>query len=80
MTREEIKQEIIYDLSKAWENPNEMSYWLEKLPMQGDYDEAVHDCINSLKFAIMNNDEDYFDVCFEDLVLHYYVNQESYWY
>lgn len=79
MTREEIKQEIIYDLEKAWENPNEMSYWLEKLPMQEDYDEAVHDYINSLKFAIMNNDEDYFDACFEDLILHYYINQESYW-
>ena len=36
MTKEEIKQEIILDLEKAWENPNEASYWLEKLPMWGD--------------------------------------------
>lgn len=78
MTKEEIKQEIILDLEKAWESPNEMSYWLEKLPMQGDYDESVHDCINSLKFAIMNKDKDYFESAIEDLIEHYYFNQELY--
>lgn len=36
MTREEIKEVIILDLEAAWENPNEMSYWLEKLPMIND--------------------------------------------
>ena len=78
MTREDIKQEIILDLQKAWENPVEATYWLEGLPMQGDYDEAVHDCINSLKFAIMNEDKDYFESAIEDLIEHYYFNQELY--
>lgn len=78
MTRDDIKQEIILDLKKAWDNPKEANYWLEGLPMQGDYDKAVHDCINSLKFAIMNKDEDYFESAIEDLIEHYYVNQELY--
>ena len=53
--------------------------WLEKyLSMQGDYDEVVHDCINSLKFAIMNKDKDYFESAIEDLFEHYYVNQDLY--
>lgn len=79
MTREEIKQEIIYDLAKAWENPNEMSYWLEKLPMQGDYDEAVHEYINDLKYMIKHRYKDYFKSIVDDLVYYYYINQESYW-
>lgn len=79
MTREEIRQEIIYDLEKAWENPNEMSYWLEKLPMQGDYDELVHEYINDLKYMIKHRYKDYFKSIVDDLVYYYYVNQESYW-
>lgn len=59
-------------------NPKEANYWLEKLPMEGDYDEAVHDCINSLKFAIMNKDKDYFESAIEDLIEHYYINQDLY--
>ncbi len=47
--------------------------------MQGDYDETVHDCINSLKFAIINEYEDYFESAIEDLIEHYYVNQGLYW-
>lgn len=78
MTKEEIKQEIILDLEKAWENPNEASYWLEKLPMWGDYDEMVHDNINSLIFAIHQRDREYYDVIIHDLVANYYVNQENY--
>jgi hypothetical protein len=78
MTKEEIKQEIILDLEKAWENTNEASYWLEKLPMSGDYDEAVHDCTNSLKFAITKSDREYFDASIEDLIEHYYINQKNY--
>lgn len=31
MLKKEIKEEIILDLEKAWENPSETSYWLEKL-------------------------------------------------
>lgn len=78
MTREEIRQEIIYDLSKAWENPNDMSYWLEKLPMEEDYDETVHDFISNLKYAIRHNDKEYFECNINDLIEHYYINQEYY--
>ena len=42
MTREEIKQEIILDLEKAYEEKNEYRYYLEQLPMEGDYDNEVH--------------------------------------
>lgn len=78
MTRDDIKQEIILDLQKAWENPSEANYWFEKLPMQGDYDEAVHDCVNLLKFAIMGDDQEYFNSAINILIEHYYVNQELY--
>ena len=78
MTREDIKQEIILDLQKAWENPNEMSYWLEKLPMQEDYDELVHEYINDLKYMIKHRYKDYFESIVDDLVSYYYVNQELY--
>lgn len=78
MTKEEIIQAIILDLEKAWENPSEASYWLEKLPMCGDYDEMVHDNINSLIFAIHQRDREYYDVIIHDLVANYYINQENY--
>ena len=78
ITSGEIKKTIILDLEKAWENPNEASYWLEKLPMSGDYDEMVHDNINSLIFAIHQRDREYYDVIIHDLVVNYYINQKNY--
>lgn len=78
LTKEEIRKEIILDLEAAWENPNEMSYWLEKLPMQGDYDGAVHDIIDELEYAIRHNDKEYFECNINDLIEHYYINQEDY--
>ena len=47
MTREEIKQEIILDLEKAYEEKNEYRYYLEQLPMEGDYDNEVHRYIDN---------------------------------
>lgn len=78
MTREEIRNEIIYDLEEAWEHHDQVSYWLEKLPMQGDYDEKVHDFIHCLKYAIIHSDREYYDIVINDLVEQYYVNQENY--
>lgn len=78
MEAREIKEKIILDLEKAWGNPREANYWLEKLPMSGDYDEMVHDNINSLLFAINQRDREYFDVIINDLVANYYINQENY--
>lgn len=78
LTKEEIRKEIILDLEAAWENPNEMSYWLEKLPMQGDYDETVHDFISNLKYAINHNDRESFEYTIDELVEHYYINQKEY--
>ena len=55
-----------------------MSYWLEKLPMQEDYDELVHEYINDLKYMIKHRYKDYFESIVDDLVSYYYVNQELY--
>ena len=78
LTKKEIRNEIILDLEAAWENPNEKSYWLEKLPMEEDYDEAVHDIIDELEYAIRHNDKEYFECNVNDLIEHYYINQEDY--
>ena len=77
-TKEEIKQEIILDLEKAWENPCEANYWLEKLPMSGDYDEEIHNFIKELKYFIKHKCRDYFYSMIDDLVYYYYINQENY--
>ena len=81
MTKELIKKSIEYLLVRAWEKPNEARYYLEQLPQgAGDYDEKVHDCISRLLYQIKKEErerEDYdFDV--EELVEHYYINQEDY--
>ena len=78
MLKKEIKEEIILDLEKAWENPSETSYWLEKLPMIKEYDETVHDFIGLLEYNIRHKDREMFDINIDDLVEHYYINQEEY--
>ena len=78
MKKEEIKNSIILDLEKAWETPNEASYWLEKLPMIEEYDEAVEDYMSLLKHNIRHKDREMFDINIDDLVEHYYLNQEEY--
>lgn len=82
MTKELIKKSIEYLLEKAWENPNEAKYYLEQLPYakDSDYDETVHDFISKLEYQIKKEErerEDY-DYAVEDLVEHYFVNQEDY--
>ena len=71
MQKKEIKNLIILDLEKAWENPNEANYWLEKLPMVEDY-------MSLLKHNIRHKDREMFDINIDDLVEHYYLNQEEY--
>lgn len=78
MTREEIKEVIILDLEKAWENLSEDNYWLEKLPMIEEYDEEVNNFISLLKHNIRHKDREMFDINIDDLVEHYYLNQEKY--
>lgn len=78
LTNKEIKEEIILDLEAAWENPNEMSYWLEKLPMIEEYDEVVEEYLTLLKYNIRHKDREMFDINIDDLVEHYYLNQEEY--
>ena len=78
LTREEIRNAIILDLEAAWENQNEIDYWLEKLPMEEDYDEAVHDIIDELKYAIRHTDKEYFECNINDLIENNYINQEDY--
>ena len=78
MEKDDIKQEIVLYLQKAWDNPKEANYWLEGLPMQEDYDELVHEYINDLKYMIKHRYKDYFESIVDDLVSYYYVNQELY--
>lgn len=78
LTREEIKSSIILDLEKAWENKNEMSYWLEKLPMVKEWDEEVHNYITQLKNDIRHQDRESFDFNVDELVDVYFNNQENY--
>lgn len=78
MEREQIRNEILPDLEKAWENPSEASYWMEKIPMIEYYDEDVHQFINSMRFALMHKDREYYDSVTDDLTEHYFHNQVSY--
>lgn len=55
-----------------------MSYWLEKLPMQGDYDVEVHDYIERLEYEIRHKDKESFDTTIELLIENYLYNQEYY--
>lgn len=78
MTREEIKQEIILDLEKAYEEKNEYRYYLEQLPMEGDYDNEVHRYIDNLENEIRHQNKEDFDYYVDQLVDYYYQNQEIY--
>ena len=78
MTREEIKQEIILDLEKAYEEKNEYRYYLEQLPMEGDYDNEVHRYIDNLENEIRHQNKEDFDYCVDQLVDYYYQKQEIY--
>lgn len=78
MEREQIRNEIIPDLEKAWENPSEVSYWMKKIPMMEEYDEDVHQFIISMRYAIMQKDREYYDSVIDDLIEHYFHNQISY--
>lgn len=78
MTREEIKQEIILDLEKAYEKKNDNSIIWNKLPMEGDYDNEVHRYIDNLENEIRHQNKEDFDYCVDQLVDYYYQNQEIY--
>lgn len=80
MTKELIKKSIEYLLERAWENPNEARYYLEQLPhdKDSDCDETVHDFISKLEYQIKKDEREYYDYAVEDLVEHYFVNQENY--
>ena len=78
LTREEIKQSINYFVDSAISNKNEARYYLEQLPVDNDadYDGTVQDFIQQLKNSI--NDADCYNFIVDDLVEHYFTNQESY--
>lgn len=82
MTKELIKKSIEYLLESAWENQNEAKYYLEQLPhdKDSDYDETVHDFISKLEYQIKkeNREREYYDYDVDDLIEHYFVNQEYY--
>lgn len=76
LSKEEIKEKINYVLSNAWESRRSM--WLENLPYSGDYDTDIHTYINLLRSAIRRNDKESFDLTIDELIEHYYINQENY--
>ena len=81
MTREEIRESINYTLEKAWENPSEARYYLEQLPYDtnSDYDNTVHEFfISALAYEIREANRENFEIVSNDLVEHYFVNQEYY--
>lgn len=79
LTREQIRENIILDLEKAYSSKNqEISYWLEKLPMIEESDEVVHDYMSMLEHDIRHQDRDSFDFNVDELVEHYFINQEQY--
>lgn len=78
LTREEIRESIILVLEKAFNNKNEASYWLEKLPMVEDYDEEVHNYMSMLEHDIRHQNRESFDFNVDELVEHYFINQEQY--
>ena len=78
LTREEIRESIILVIEKAFNNKNEASYWLEKLPMVEDYDEEVHNYMSMLEHDIRHQNRESFDFNVDELVEHYFINQEQY--
>lgn len=78
LTREEIEKSIILDLEKAFDNKNEMTYWLEKLPMIEEYDEEVHDYMSMLEHDIRKQDRESFEFNINELIEFYWINQKDY--
>ena len=76
LSREKIGEKLNYVLSNAWESCNPIR--LENLPYSGDYDTDVHTYINLLRSAIRKNDKETFDLTIDELIEHYYINQENY--
>ncbi len=79
LTKEEIRDSIIGELNEAYKSKNqEISYWLEKLPMVEEYDEDVHNYMSMLKYDIRKQDRESFDFNVNELVDFYSINQENY--
>lgn len=78
LTKEEIRSKLDYVLSNAWESRN--SIRLEHLPysVNSDYDTDVHTYIGLLRSAIRKNDKESFHLTIDELIEHYYINQENY--
>lgn len=75
---EKVKHDINYIVRLAKENKANIRYRLEKLPMNDDYDTAVHEYISSIENYIRNNKDDYLEMVIDDLIDYYVVNQEYY--
>lgn len=78
-TKKQIKEIIILDLEKAWEEKENARYWLERLPMEeNDYDTFVEDMIKKMVHHINHGDREMFEFDIDDLIEHYEINQENY--
>ena len=78
LLKEEIREKINYVLSSAWESRHPIR--LEQLPysVNSDYDTDIHTYINLLRSAIRRNDKESFNLTIDELIEHYYINQENY--
>lgn len=73
-----IKEYVENIVSSARRHPNEIRYWLEKLPHSGEYDEVVDDHIDALCYAIRHNIDSDINYNMIDLCDYYIENKESY--
>lgn len=73
-----IKEYVENIVSSARRHPNEIRYWLEKLPHSGEYDGVVDDHIDALCYAIRHNIDSDINYNMIDLCDYYIVNKESY--
>lgn len=81
MRMEEIKRvysNVNYLIESAMEEKDATRYWLEKLPISGDYDMTVHEYINDIEYSINNYQFGYVGILKNELIEHYLVNFKNY--
>lgn len=73
-----IRQYVENIVSSARRCPNEIRYWLEKLPHSSEYDGVVDDHIDALCYAIRHNIDSDINYNMIDLCDYYIANKELY--
>ena len=77
--KDAIKETISPLLDKAYSLKGaEVMYWLEQLPMTGEYDSDVHGYISKIEYSINHNNYDLKENYLDDLSEMYYYNLDLY--